>query len=299
MSIDRWETFLAIIERELTDREISYRLEDGTVWASWLGDEPSPLLLLNLAQKCAAATPDELAGVVKEHFDALLRIQDEQGLFQGLCANLSAARPHLKLRLYPKESLETDRSDYLVRDIADDLLAVLCFDLPNNVVTVPISAVSAWVAAGETTVDELWAGALANVRANERGTAETVDIDGVPITAMSGESFFTATQLLLIEDFAPTDGDYGVIAAVPNRHTLLWHPIERTPMRDVISALLPIVTVMHTNGPGSVSTNLYWCRGNQITMLPINESDDSYEFLPPVEFEDEVMEPLERRAKMN
>ena len=299
MSIEQWEAFLATVERELTDREIDYRLEQGTVWAVWVGDEPSPLLLLNLAQKCAAAPADELAGIISEHFDVLLRIQDEQELFHRLCNDLAAARPLLKLRVYPRDSMESDRSDYLVRDVTDDLVAVLCFDLPNNVVTVPISAVSAWVAAGATNVDDLWFTALANVRQTERGAVETVDIDNVPLTAMTGESFFTATQLLLIGDFADTDNDLGVVAAVPNRHTLLWHALGATGMNDLIAAMLPIVTVMHANGPGSVSPNLYWCRRGTIVTLPIAESADSYEFMPPIEFEEDVMDALARRAKMN
>ena len=217
MSIEQWEAFVATVERELTDREIDYRLEQGTVWAVWVGEEPSPLLLLNLAQKCAAAPADELARLIKEHFDVLLRIQDEQELFHRLCNDLAEARPLLKLRLYPREAMATDRSDYFVRDITDDLVAVLCFDLPHNVVTVPIGAVSAWVAAGATNLDDLWFFALANVRQTERGAVETVDIDNVPLTAMTGESFFTATQLLLMGDFADTDNDLGVVAAVPNR----------------------------------------------------------------------------------
>ena len=70
-------------------------------------------------------------------------------------------------------------------------------------------------------------------------------------------------------------------------------------MNELIAAMLPIVTVMHANGPGSVSPNLYWCRRGEVVTLPIHESADSYEFMPPVEFEDDVMEALARRAKMN
>ena len=52
-------------------------------------------------------------------------------------------------------------------------------------------------------------------------------------------------------------------------------------------------------GPGSISPNLFWWRDGQIRTLPTRETDEHYEFVPPDDFVNDVLEKLAERAEMN
>ncbi|HTJ44184.1 MAG TPA: hypothetical protein VL463_18900 [Kofleriaceae bacterium] len=290
-----WARFLVAVEAELQKRRFRYRIEDGYVWAPWGGDEDEALSLLNLAQLCHAAGPEQFQQVIVGHFDALVAGRKDRVLADELGAHLDLARPHLKLRLYPRETFRDQASQFVLRDVADDLCAVLCFDLPSNVVTVNAESLENWSCGA----DEVWYQALANLRRTERLAVEDVDVGGAVLKAMTGDSFFVASNILLLEDFVGEPTKWGALAIVPNRHTLVFHPIADLSALRAIDAMVVMASSMCAEGPGSISPNLFWFRDGVLRTLPTRETDDHYEFVPPDDFVDDVLEELAERVKMN
>jgi hypothetical protein len=290
-----WDVFIAAVEDELRKRGWVYRLEDGYVWAPWGGDTDEALSLLNLAQLCHAAPDEDRPRVIATHFDALVAGKNDRVLADTLATDLARARPHLKVRLYPRDTFRGDADQFVVRDVADDLCAVLCFDLPSNVVTVNADSLVKW----NCTADDVWYQALANLRRTERAAVEDVDVGGAVLRAMTGDSFFVASNLLLLGDYLGEAPAWGAIAAVPNRHTLVFHPIQDPSALRAIDAMVVMASGMCAEGPGSISPNLFWWRDGQLRTLPSHEADDHYEFVPPDEFVTEVLEQLAERQGMN
>jgi hypothetical protein len=290
-----WAVFLAAVEAELRRRGWRYKLEDGYVWAPWGGDQDEALSLLNLAQLCHAAGPPRFAGVIASHFDALVAGRKDRVLADTLAGDLAAARPHLKVRLYPREVFGDEADQFVVRDIADDLSAVLCFDLPSNVVTVNADSLGRW----GCTADEVWYQALANLRRTEHAEVDDVDVGGAVLKAMTGDSFFIASNLLLLGDFLGEPSRWGALAAVPNRHTLVFHPIVDLSALRAIDAMVVMASGMCAEGPGSISPNLFWWRDGELRTLPTVEARDHFEFVPPDDFVAEVLEPLAELRTMN
>lgn len=290
-----WAGFLVAVEDELRRRGWRYRLEDGYVWAPWGGEEDEALSLLNLAQLCHAAGPEQFPKVIVNHFDALVAGRKDRELADTLASDLVAARPHLKVRLYPRDTFHGDGEQFVVRDIADDLSAVLCFDLPSNVVTVNADSLARW----NCTADEVWYQALANMRRTEKLDVDDVDVGGAILKAMTGDSFFVASNLLLLGDYLEPDLKWGALAAVPNRHTLVFHPITDLTALRAIDAMVVMASGMCAEGPGSISPNLFWWRDGTLRTLPTVEADDHFEFVPPDDFVTEVLEPLAERQSLN
>jgi hypothetical protein len=296
MNDEQWNTFMVSVEDELRRRNLRYRIEDGFVWAPWGGDDDEALSLLNLAQLCHAAGPEHFTRVVKSHFDALIAGRGDRAMDDQLGADLGAARPHLKLRLYSRETFGEQPEHFVVREIADDLVAVLCFDLPSNVVTVNAESLERW----GCTADDVWYQALANLRRTERAPVDDVDVGGAHLKAMTGDSFFVASNLLLLDDFLGDEATpLGTLVAVPNRHTLVWHPIADTTALRAIDAMVVMASGMCAEGPGSISPNLFWWRDGTLKTLPTHETDEHYEFVPPDDFVTEVLETLAQRANLN
>lgn len=293
-----WSTFVAAVRVELDRRGWDYRMEDGYVWAPWgaeEGDEDEALSLLNLAQLCHAAGEAQFPKVIQNHFDALVAGRKDRVLADTLARDLTAARPVLKVRLYPRETFRGEDGQFIVRDIADDLCAVLCFDLPSNVVTVNAESLERW----QCSADEVWYQALANLRRTERAAIDDVDVGGATLKAMTGDSFFVASNLLLLGDYLEQELPFGALAAVPNRHTLVFHPIVDLTALRAIDAMVVMASGMCAEGPGSISPNLFWWRDGTLRTLPSVEADDHFEFVPPDDFVTEVLEKLAERSSMN
>ena len=290
-----WHAFAVALVGELVRRNLPYRVEDGVLWARWGGDEDEALGLTNLAQMCRAAGPDAYGQVIASHFAALVAGRGDRELAGALGADLAHARPYLKLRLYPRDTFEPGNDQFVLRDTAGDLTAVLCYDLPSNVVTVAAESLGKW-AVGP---DEVYYQALANQRRTERHPIEDVDVTGAMVRAMTAESFFVASNLLLLGDFLDEEPPFGVVAAVPNRHTLVWHPITDPSALRALDAMVVMAASLYQEGPGAISPHLYWWRDGALRTLPTRETEEHYEFVPPDEFVDEVLEVLAERAEMN
>lgn len=293
---DGWAAFEAALEGEMTRRAIAYRLEDGYLWAVWDGAEPEALSLLTLAQLCHSAGPARLRDVITAHFDALVAGKADRAFAATLASDLPRARPLLKVRLYPAGAFAGQEDDYVLRPIADDLVGVLCFDLPANVITVRARTAAGW---GVST-DELWFQALVNLRRADRLTVEPVQLGGVTLSSLVGTSFFVASNLLLLTDYLPEPPERGVLVVVPNRHTLVFHPIVDGDAVRAIDPLVLLAADMCAAGPGSVSPHLFWWHDDgQLTTLRAVETEAHVEFTPTPEFVDRVLAPLSPRRGRN
>lgn len=295
LSEDEWREFALALTAELTRREVAFRIDEGVLWARWGSEEDEALGLTNLAQLCRSAGIESFPIVIASHFDALIAGRGDRELAGQLGADLVAARPHLKMRLYARDTFTGGTEQFVLRDVADDLTAVLCYDLPSNVVTVAADSLGKW----NVSRDELYYQALANQRRTERAPIEDIDVGGAVVRAMTGESFFIASNLLLLGDFVTSETPFGTLAAVPNRHTLIWHAITDPSALRAIDAMVVMASNLCAEGPGSISANLFWCKDGAIRTLPTRETEEHYEFVPPDEFVNEVLEALAQRAEMN
>ena len=82
------------------------------------------------------------------------------------------------------------------------------------------------------------------------------------------ESFFTATHALWAEELVGPPSPHGALVTVPNRHTLLVHPILDLRVMSATNHMLELTRRMYAEGPGSISDGLFWLRDGTLTRLP-------------------------------
>jgi hypothetical protein len=167
-------------------------------------------------------------------------------------------------------------------------MAVLAVDLPSSVVTVLSETRSRWTIAD----DALFELARENVARFDAPTVEDLDEEeSLPLRALYGDSFFIASHLLHLPRYVDPP-PHGLLVAVPHRHALLLHRIQDARVVLAVNALLGMAHHMHREGPGSLSSQLYWWRDGRLIRLPSEVDDGTLRFMPPPAFVDEVLTPL-------
>jgi hypothetical protein len=283
-----WARFVAAIVHDLAQRGIKYTLdaEDGCVRLA----DGSVLGLSNLALMCFREhSLDRWPEIVAYHVGMAIGPGDTL-ITEALAKDFDQARRTMKLRLWGRESLP--QVPLIAWDIADDLVAVLTFDLPQTLVSVRREDATAW----GVSKDELWRTAMANVHAEGLLPAPALETgNGAEVWVIDGETtFFAASHVLFLEAYGAAASPYGAIVAVPRRHLVLFHPIIDLRIIDAVSSMLAVVPWMFREGPGSITSSLYWWRRDQALMrLPWEATDEAaITFLPPAPFVTDVFDRL-------
>jgi hypothetical protein len=287
-SPEDYRSFLVAVDAELRRRELPFDFGDGTVRVGPSGGETADYGLLNLAQTCHATAPAEWPSTIREHFDNAFRSSRDSEELDAKAGTLDAVRRFLKVRLYHTDYREQMGGTGLVHRVpAEGLIETLVYDLPGSVRTVPPDHVRKWGVAE----DELFRIGLANVKSEQ--PAPVVQKFGVgkgaEIRALVGDSFFTASHALFLEDHLEPRSGFGAVVAVPHRHAVLFHPIADMRVIGAVNSMIPIAFGMYQEGPGSLSSGLYWWRSGTLTLLPTKVTAQSISFSPPADFVDEVL----------
>jgi hypothetical protein len=205
--------------------------------------------LSDLAQLWAMSEPSERPGLVRGHFSQLLAAGDAPG------PDGEDVIPLLRPRVWSQETVDRTPVPLITRGVADDLVAVLCVDLPTTVVNLRPEQAEA---TGRS-IDELWEVALAQIDDGQETTEQDL-ANGT--RAVIGDSLFIASRVLALDRFAGPLPDDGALLAVPHRHMLLVHEIRSLEVIQGLDHLVGTAADLFRQGPGSVSPSVYWWRPN-------------------------------------
>lgn len=281
---ERFRAFLTVVEAELVSRGLTYELGDGVVALHGPGVKDGLTLgLQNLAQLCNHEPLAAWSDVVSGHFAGMLGRDAEEAELARRVHDFEAVRPSLRVRLYGEEVAGPERVTW---PVADGLTAALVFDLPTAVRTVSAEDAGRWGRSRE----ELYAIGLANAL-KEPVEVEEVQLEGGGVVqALMGPSFFTSARALSLD--VPDDHPYGALVAVPHRHVVLVHVIAGLEVVRAINTMIVMTNGLFREGPGSISSDLYWSRGGTVRALPSSVDETGLTFRPPEEFLTEVLNRL-------
>jgi hypothetical protein len=281
----QYQCFVGHVENHFRRQQQKFTLKDGVV----LLDRPpaegfQQHGLANLAQLCYRNEEKDWADIIAEHFRTLRKSHAEQSLLETRLDDFERVRELLAVRLWPVDYLpELSRDRFIRRHDLPGTLTALVFDLPSSVRNVTPEEARRWGKSPE----ELFEIGLTNVRENCIPDASEQDLgDGVTVSLLSDESFFVASHALLLEDRPECLGAFGALVGVPHRHVLLTYAIEDLGVLHAINLLVPIIMGMEKEGPGSISSCLYWYKDGKFTDLPYHVKNKVLHFDPPEEFVD-------------
>jgi len=254
------------------------------------GDKSQTLGLLNLAQRCGHLPPEDWPAAIRQHFEVLLVGTPRNAQFiDSLSESFDEARGYLKVRLQPSDYMAA--TGVIVSEpVADGLISVLVYDLPESVATVHPDHVANW----GVPLHDLFQLGLRNVRAEGLLEAQRLDLGegGWLNHYEDGANYFGSAHAMLLHDYFEPLPELGVLVSVPTRHGMVVHAIQD--LEAVTSSFRAIMYFTHElyrRGPGSISPNVYWCRYGTFTLLPYEVGkDDTITCTPPASFCEHVLE---------
>ena len=278
MSPGEYGEITATVSAEVAALGVDWRWSDGAIVAH-LDDGPLTMGLANVAQLAHAAERADRPEVIRSHFTRVIELHGRD----RSDTPFSELAPLLKVRLWAEADLPPD-VPLVARPVAEGLIAVLCIDWPEEVSTVSAEEADAWGPPRE----ELWELAARNTRDDRDIEVEVMtpaDDQRLPLVVCTGDSFFSSSRALWPEDLVPEDPPaHGLLAAVPNRHLAALCPIVDARIIEVISWLSTFVHDRYVEGPGSISSDLYWVQESGWVRLPVEAGGARVQFFPPDAF---------------
>jgi len=277
-------SFTTELRRDLAGRGFPHELDPqaGTLQITPPGAEPQQLTLISLAQVCRATPLSDWPNSIKRHLDAMISaLTDGRATVDQLGDDFDRARPLLRLRLYQDEYLESG-VPMVYRTLAEGLIAVLVYDLPQSIATVPPDHLANWT----RTEEELFQIGLQNVWSAGKLEHTTALLpEGATLDLLTDyRNPYAETHLLYLQEYLETVPRAGVLAAVPGRGQVILHRIEGIQVMEALNSLLRAVPEIFLERTSALSPHLYWWRDGTFKLLPSLSEDGQINFRPPAEF---------------
>lgn len=262
LTVDQAATLRRLVRAAFAERGVEVVVEGALV----RDDGGQQYFLHNLAATCAGLPEGEWAHTAGQFAANLLDVDDVEELSE---AQLEAST-YLRLQPSAISDLTTQPG---APSVVEGLVTLLAVDLPSTVVT---PAEAFWDERGGA---QRWREAgvrnLASLIGSEHLEVTRVASGDYAFTALSGDSFFTATLALLLEQvLAAYDGgvdqSHGVLVAVPFRHQLAWRAVDGAGAIPTVNAMVAFAINGHADGAGPVSPHLFWVhngRWQQLTRI--------------------------------
>ena len=237
-----------------------------------------------LAKRCKVLPPEAWDREIAEYLD--LALSNIKALTDPFARDFSAARANLKIQLVSDDQVRpgwVEGLNYV--GFGSGVKTALVYDLPTLVTAVPPEHPAEW----NRPWAELFEIASANVRAAVGDIApKPVKIDeGGMLQELAGRSYFVCSYALWLETIAGAKSDRGTIVVIPNRHTVLYHPIRDAGARRAMTWLKALAQTLAGDMPGPITTNLFWIRDGHVVDVPVQkvvkEKGHELRAMPPPE----------------
>ena len=241
----------------------------------------STLGLQNVAQKCARADQESWQAIIAEHFDVLFEKGTQVNAVSIEQLSFEAARGHIRARLYAEEVLKKTPT-MMQRPLVEGLIEALVLDMPQAVRSLTRVEALRW----NIPEDELFMLGRQNLGASGFLDETKAALPGNTLHMLSGDPFYAASHLLVLERYITEPMPHGMVVSVPKRDVILAHYIRNIGVLEAISGMLQVTVSMYEEGPGSLSPNLYWYRNGAFSNLAYTLTAGSFNLLPSSDFSD-------------
>ncbi|MES2775997.1 MAG: hypothetical protein V4722_17605 [Bacteroidota bacterium] len=280
---EEFSRFIDIVNRYFEKKQIEIVHDDGVIRFKNESAEFENLGLSNLCQICNQTKKYRWKSLIYGHFNGMKKAEAFNEEFNKNSHDFSFSKPYLGVRIYSTEhSFILDDTLTIGQHVVDGIFAMLVFDFPNSVVNVRPEDTIQW----NKNYEELFEIGLQNIRNGYKYKVFKQKFVNFNVWIANADHFFTANIIFDLSKKQQLLGAKGALVGIPHRHTVVIYPIESLEVLEVIKYLIIFIRKLYSEGPGSISENLFWYFENEVTNLPYEADGSDLNFSPPDTFID-------------
>jgi hypothetical protein len=275
--------FLAEVREYFAEKDMQAELEpDGRLKVVAEGGPTYDLG--RLAEICGRLEPEDWRAAIRTHFDALGQLEEEST--DAEVPPLAIASPKLRLKLYPEEFLRDPgvvEDEVLFRRDLEGTVTCVVMDREESVLVVPRRALTDW------RLPEAQVFALARSNTVEALADDIEDqareFEGLGrVHVLTGKSFYAASAVLWLQEYAGLAGRHGAIVTVPWRHGAFVYPFDDERVMRVVPGLRRLAEKVVAESAGPLSTAVHWWHPERgFVLIRVVDRDGQLEITPPAE----------------
>jgi hypothetical protein len=274
--------FINLVETFFKQNGFEFTLTDGYVNVSANDFGLNTLGLTNLAQTCYQANRSRWKGIISNHFNRMIEISEFESEFYKKVDEFENVKKYIGVRIYPIGYVQNvGPENTIYRNVTDELVELLIFDLPHAVINVKQEVSKKW----EINNEELFSIGEKNIKNNYNIDVTEQSMTDFDIWFIQSDHVFASNILLHNDELSKYLGKKGAIIGAPHRHAVIIYPINE--LEEVIKAVntLPfVISGMYNEGPGSISEKMFWYIDQSFIDLPYKLTEDKLQFFPPEVF---------------
>lgn len=283
--LENWTTFFNQQEFEEFDQSVRDTLLHMGLDAEIINEtvklsgKNSTYGLYNLAQACNGQPRRSWSKVIRKHFEALLKSEEDYEAMLKQAERFEHIKDLLAVRVYPADyELTTTHASWIIKKTdLEETITTLVIDLPKSIVNVQPNLIDKW----GCSLPYLFSLGVSNVKRKYHTRWKKRSFGDIEAWTAYTKDFYASTRLFFLNDFPFTIGRYGSIVAVANRNTVIAYPIEDSKVVKAITNIASAAKYMYENNPGPVSTHLYWYHEGKFEILRCLVEGDNLNITPP------------------
>ena len=280
-TIEKHEKFMSLVVEYFKGKGISHQIENGIVKIPNEDFGLSELGLQNIAQFCQnegeAKFKDHIAG----HFETLIRGYEFSKKFETLKKDYHQVRDYIGIRIQNQQYIEQIGLDKTIgKSLGGNLFAMLVYDLPDTVTSVPPKEAESWGIPSE----EIWKNGLQNTLSKYPPNIMDRALQGIQFKTVEEDHFFSPNIVFNIGEYPELNGIHGSIISTPTRHIVIIYPINDLSVVNAINTQIQVTNGVSAKGPGTLSNSLFWFHKGELIEQPIKVQEGKIAFTPTEDF---------------
>ncbi|MDH6182485.1 hypothetical protein M2152_002667 [Microbacteriaceae bacterium SG_E_30_P1] len=233
------------------------------VFADYVRDERGAEFgLYNIAARLRQLPREDWDATVRHHVGTMVASLTQMTDVPGDDQLLSMMRSRLMpAEFAPPEAL---RNYSYARRVADDLVEVIMLDYPDTYASLTDEQ------AQRFSPDSMWGAARAGLSREPWGEIQTVETPGGSFSVLMGDSPFTASRVLDLDEFMERLGELaplGVVIGVPHRHQLVFHVLKNVASIGSVNDVLRFTNLGFSDGIGPISPHIYFWKDGALDRI--------------------------------
>lgn len=222
----------------------------------------------DLAARVRLLPKKDWPALVEQHVETLAAMA-----FPSPLVDLGELRERGRSRIMPAEFLDPDAlaATYSYRrEVASGLTEIVMLDYPEYTKALGDDDAASF------DYETLWGAARAGLTRESWGEFVPVDTEVGSFRVHFGDSAFTASRALQLEDVLAHAGVHaplGVVVGLPNRNQLVFHAILDSSALTVLAEMSRFVALGFSDGVGPVSPHLYYWQDGLLECITTHDAD--------------------------